>query len=70
MAEHRRRRDHARVIAALPDLQIGAAGERDLYAHQRFVGRQARDIDALDLQILAAVEHGGGHVTVRLRTDF
>ena len=64
VAEHRRRRDHARVVAALPDLEIGAAGERHLHANQRLVRRQARNIDAFDLQILAAVENGGGHVTV------
>jgi len=50
------------VIAALPDLEVGAAGERDLYADQGFVRRQARDVDILDAQILAAIEDGSGHV--------
>ena len=36
VAKQRRRNDHAGVIAALIDLQIGAACERDVYLDQYF----------------------------------
>ena len=62
VSKNGRRRDHPRMIATLPDLEIGAASQRDLYPHQRLVRRQSRNIDLLDLQVFTAVEHGGGHV--------
>jgi hypothetical protein len=38
MAEDRRRLDHLGVIAALPDFEVGAIGEREAHAEQDFVG--------------------------------
>ena len=65
MAENGRGSDHARVIATLPHFQIGSAGERNLDADQGLVGGQARNIDTLDAQIFAAVQHRRGHMTGR-----
>ena len=53
--EHRRRRNHARVVSPLPDFQIRAAGQGDFDADQRLIRREPGDIHALDLQILASI---------------
>src|SRR5580704_5078400 len=62
--KQRRRLNHALVKALLPDLQIGAAGERNFHANQHVIGTQPRNIHALDLDVLRPVENGCGHVPV------
>ncbi len=64
VAEKRWRDDHARVVAALVDLQIGAAGERDLDFDQNLAITNARDWYFFDLQIFFAVQDGSGHFSV------
>ena len=55
VAEHRGRRNHARVISPLPDFQIRAAGQGDFDADQRLIRREPGNVHALDLQILASI---------------
>jgi hypothetical protein len=43
VSEERRRDDHASVIAALVDLEVGAAGERHLHFDQDLAFFHARD---------------------------
>ncbi len=62
VAENRGRLDHLGVIAALPDFEVGAIGEREAHAQQDFVGGQRRNIDFFQAQVLAAVQHGGHHL--------
>jgi hypothetical protein len=69
VAKDGRRSNHAGVIAALPDLEVGSASERDFHAHQRLVRRQPRNADTFDLQILAAVQYSGDHLRIRLGAD-
>ena len=66
MAENRGRSDHSRMITALPNLEIGAASERHFNPHQHFVRRQGGNIDLFDFQVLAAIEHRGGHMPAGL----
>ena len=47
--------NHLGVIAALPDLEVGAVGEREAHAEQYFIGGQGGHVDLLDAQIFAAV---------------
>jgi len=43
--------NHFGVIAALPDFEVRAIGERKANAHQDFVGGQRRDIDFFNAKI-------------------
>src|SRR6185437_3828699 len=45
----------------LPHLQVCSAGQRHLHADQHFVLAEFRYPDALDLQVLAAVQNRCGH---------
>ena len=64
------------MVSVPPNLQIRTAGQRYLYPHQHFIIVKCRDRHPFDLQILPAVKHGGGHMTVEscgsqgLRTTF
>src|SRR5258708_7400741 len=49
------------MIAALPNLQVRAIGQRQPHAQKNLVRCDRRNIDLLDPQILAAVKHGRGH---------
>ena len=61
MAKQRRRHDHARVIAAAKDLQIGSAGERRAHANDQLAHGGLGNRNLLDADIFAAVEDGGVH---------
>ena len=64
VAEERGRDDHAGVVAALIDLEIGAAGESDLDFDQHFALFHARDGHSFNLEIFFAVQDGGRHFSV------
>ena len=66
MAENRRRGDHSRMVTAFPNLEIGAASEGHFNPHQNFVRCQGGNIDLFDFQVLAAIEHRGGHMPAGL----
>ncbi len=59
VAEERGRHDHARVIAAAKDLQIGSAGERRADADDQLARCGLGNGNLLDANIFAAVEDGG-----------
>src|SRR5690349_4831330 len=62
VAENGGRLDHLGVIAALPDLEIGAVGEREANAEENLFGSQGGDVNLLNAQIFAAVKDGRGHL--------
>ena len=64
MSKQRRRNDHARVIAALVHLQIGAAGQRHLHFNQHLAVFDARDGYSFNLEIFFAVQHGSRHFSI------
>ena len=64
--EHSRGHDHSGVIAAPEDLDVGAAGERHLYAYEDVPALNSRNSYRLYLQMLLAVKHGGHHVVIHL----
>ena len=70
VAEERRRHDHARMIAAAKDLEVGSAGERRAHAHDQFARSGLGNRNALDANIFATVEdcglHGGAAVMERV----
>ena len=61
MAEDGGRHDHLRVITALENFQVGAAGERGLDAEADFARRERPRCDFLDAHIFFSVENGGFH---------
>ena len=61
MAKERGRNDHARVIAAAKDLEVGAAGERSAHLDDQLARRGLGNGDLLDADIFAPVEDGGLH---------
>ena len=67
MSKERRRDNHARVIAALVDLQVGAAGQGDLHFDQYFPIAHARDGHSFNLYVLFAIEDGSCHLSVHAR---
>ena len=50
------------MVAALVDLQVGAAGQRHLYLDQHFALFQLGDRHLLDFDVLFAVEDRRRHV--------
>ena len=62
------------MIAALPNFQVSSVGKRQADAHKNFVSRQRGDINHLDAEIFAAIQHGRSHLRrhryVRLRLTF
>ena len=64
VAEERGRHDHARVIAALVHLEIGAASQGDLNFDENLTIADARDGYFFDLEVFFAVQDGGGHFSV------
>src|SRR5579884_270285 len=58
--------DHARVVPALEDLKIGAAGEGHLDFNQNLSLGHARDGHLLDFYVLFSVEDGGLHGSVQI----
>ncbi len=67
MSKQRRRDDHARVIATLVDLQVGAAGQGDLHFDQYFPVAYPRDGHFFNLYVLFAIEDGRCHLSVHAR---
>src|SRR5262249_43417978 len=63
VTKQRRRHDHARVIAALKDLEIGAAGQSHVHLHQHFPALQRGDGHFLNLHVLLAVEDRRCHLS-------
>ena len=61
MAEERGRNDHARVISAAKNFEIGAAGERRADADDELAGGGLGNGNLLDANIFAAVKDGGAH---------
>ncbi len=64
VAKQRRRHDHARVIAALIDLQIGTAGQGHLHLDQHFPFVQRGDRHPFDFDVLFTVEDRRCHLSV------
>jgi hypothetical protein len=64
VAEEGRRNDHAGVVATLIDLEIGPAGESDLYFDEYLTLFDAGDRHSFNLEIFFAVQDGGGHFSV------
>ena len=62
VAEHGRRHDHLRVVAAAEDLGVGAAREGHPCAQQHVSRLQARNGDPLDPHVLLPVEDGRPHL--------
>ena len=59
--KERWRHNHARMIAAAEDLQVGSAGERRTHADNQLAGPGLGNRNLLDANILAAVEDRGLH---------
>jgi hypothetical protein len=70
VAENGGRLNHARVVTALPNFEIGAIGKREANAEEDFIGGQSRHVDFFDAQIFAAVENSGGHLLRKKRADY
>ena len=64
VAEERGRHDHAGVIAALINLEVGAAGERHLHLDQHLALFHARDGYSFNFQIFFAVQDGSRHFSI------
>ena len=62
VTEDRRRLNHLRMIAALPNLEVGTVGERQTDAQQNFIRGQGRHVDLLNAQIFAAVQDRRRHL--------
>jgi hypothetical protein len=67
MAKERGRHDHARVIAAAEDLEVGSAGERRAHADDQLAGAASGTGTLLDADIFAAVEDRGLHGAAAVR---
>jgi len=61
VAEDGGRHDHLRVVTALVNLQVGAAGERGLDADADFAGLERRRRDFFNLDFFLPVQDGGFH---------
>src|SRR3984957_4531357 len=59
MAEQGRRNDHAGVVAALVNFEIGTTSECDLNFNQHLAFFHARDGHSFNLEIFFAVQDGG-----------
>src|ERR1051325_94327 len=64
VAEDCRRHDHLRVIAALEDLQVRAAGQRRFDSNSHLARFQWRGNDLLDANIFFAIKNSGFHLFV------
>ena len=64
MPKQRGRNNHARMVAALVDLQVGAAGQRHLDLDQDLAFAHARNRDLFDLDVLFAIEDRRRHFSV------
>ena len=64
VAEQGGRDDHAGMIAALVDLEIGTAGQGDLDLDENLAVSDARDGNFFDFEIFFAVQDGGGHFSI------
>ena len=62
--EERRRHDHACVVSALIDLQVGATSQRDLHLDQDFPCLNVGDGDFFNFHVLFTVEDGCCHLSV------
>src|SRR5213078_91950 len=60
--KQRRWNDHARVIAALVNLEVGAASQCRLHLDEDFAFLHTGNRHLLDLDVLFAVEDGGCHL--------
>ena len=61
VTEDRGRNDHAGVIAAAKDLDVGAAGERGAHADEDVAGPDGGNGNPFQLHVLFAVEYGREH---------
>ena len=61
MSEDGGRNDHLRVVAALENFQVGAAGERGLDAEADFAGLERGRREVFDLDLFFSVQDGGFH---------
>lgn len=61
MSEDGGRDDHLRVVAALENFQVGAAGKRGLDANADFAGLERRRRDFFKEDFFFSVEDGGFH---------
>src|ERR1043165_4151453 len=59
--EERRRHDHARVVAPLKNLEVGAVRQSDFYFDEYLAFVQTGYGYLLDLQVFFAVKYGRGH---------
>ena len=62
MSEDGRRNDHARVVASLEHLHIGAAGQRDLHSYEDVSPVNLGHGHRLHLQVFLAVKDGSHHL--------
>lgn len=60
--------EHAGVVTAAKDLEIGAAGEGGLDAETEFTGLEGRRDEGLDADLFPTVEDGSAHDGARSRT--
>src|ERR1700685_3863209 len=65
VAEQCRRDDHARMIAALKNFEVGSAGQRDLNFDQNLAGAYTGNGDSFNFEIFFAVEDGSRHFSVQ-----
>ena len=67
VSEQRRRHNHARVVAALVDLEVGPAGKRHVHLHQHLAGFERGNGHLLDLDVLFAIEDCSCHLSFQIR---
>ena len=61
MAKDGRRLDHAGMVAAFPDFEVGAVRESEADTKKNFVGGQRRHVDFFDAKVFAAIEDRRHH---------
>src|SRR5882724_530671 len=66
MSKQRRRHDHARVVAALINFEVGAASQGHVHLHQDLTGLQRGNGDFFYLDVLFAVEDRSCHLSFQL----
>jgi hypothetical protein len=61
VAEDCGRHDHLRVVTALENFEVGAAGQRSFNLNSHLARFQRRGSDIFDAHLLSAVEDSGFH---------
>ncbi len=64
--EHSRGHDHAGVISAAEDFDVGAAGQRYFHPYEDVSAIDCGNGYRLHLQVFLAVKHGSHHVVIHL----